>query len=35
MALPKIETPSYELDLPSQNKKVKYRPFTVKEEKIL
>ena len=35
MALPKIETPIYELDLPSQNVKVKYRPFTVKEEKIL
>ena len=35
MVLPKIETPSYELDLPSQNEKVKYRPFTVKEEKIL
>ena len=35
MALPKIETPSYVLDLPSQDVKVKYRPFTVKEEKIL
>ena len=35
MALPKIETPTYELTLPSQDIKVKYRPFSVKEEKIL
>ena len=35
MALPKIETPTYELTLPSQDIKVKYRPFLVKEEKIL
>ena len=35
MALPKIETPTYELTLPSQEIKVKYRPFLVKEEKIL
>lgn len=35
MALPKIDLPMYELTLPSNNKKIKYRPFTVKEEKIL
>jgi hypothetical protein len=35
MALPKIDLPLYELVLPSTGKKVKYRPFTVKEEKIL
>jgi hypothetical protein len=35
MALPKIDLPLYELKLPSTGKKVKYRPFTVKEEKIL
>ena len=35
MALPKVETPTYELTLPSQELKVKYRPFLVKEEKIL
>lgn len=35
MALPKVETPTYELTLPSEDKKVKYRPFLVKEEKIL
>lgn len=35
MALPKIDLPIFELELPSTNKKVKYRPFTVKEEKIL
>jgi len=35
MALPKIDLPLYELTLPSNNKKIKYRPFTVKEEKIL
>jgi hypothetical protein len=35
MALPKIETPTYELTLPSQDLQVKYRPFLVKEEKIL
>jgi len=33
--LPKIEVPTYELTLPSIDKKVKYRPFLVKEEKIL
>jgi hypothetical protein len=35
MALPILETPTYELILPSTNKKVKYRPFLVKEYKIL
>ena len=35
MPLPTIETPTYELKLPSSNKKGKYRPFLVKEEKIL
>ena len=35
MALPILETPTYELTLPSTNKKVKYRPFLVKEYKIL
>tara|TARA_B100001778_G_scaffold290949_1_gene260718 strand:+ start:1670 stop:2392 length:723 start_codon:yes stop_codon:yes gene_type:complete len=35
MPLPKINTPTYELTLPSNNKKVKYRPFLVREEKIL
>ena len=35
MALPKIDLPLFELEVPSTGKKVKYRPFTVKEEKIL
>ena len=35
MPLPKIATPTYELEVPSSKKKVKYRPFLVKEEKIL
>ena len=35
MPLPKISTPTYELALPSTGKKIKYRPFLVKEEKIL
>ena len=35
MPLPKIVTPSYELTLPSNGKKISYRPFLVKEEKIL
>ena len=35
MALPTIETPRYELTLPSQDIQVQYRPFLVKEEKIL
>jgi hypothetical protein len=35
MPLPKISTPSYELVIPSTKKTIKYRPFLVKEEKIL
>jgi len=35
MPLPQISSPTYELVLPSSNKKIKYRPFLVKEEKIL
>ena len=35
MPLPTIATPTYELTLPSTGKKVKYRPFLVKEEKLL
>jgi hypothetical protein len=35
MPLPKINTPTYELELPSSGKKIKYRPFLVREEKIL
>ena len=35
MALPKLTTPTYELELPSTDEKIKYRPFLVKEEKIL
>jgi hypothetical protein len=35
MALPQINTPVYELTIPSNGKKIKYRPFVVKEEKIL
>ena len=35
MALPKLITPTYELELPSSDEKIKFRPFLVKEEKIL
>jgi citrate lyase gamma subunit len=35
MPLPKISTPTYELELPSTEKKIRYRPFLVKEEKLL
>jgi len=35
MALPKLTTPTYELEIPSTDVKIKYRPFLVKEEKIL
>ena len=35
MPLPKISTPSYELELPSTGKTIQYRPFLVKEEKLL
>ena len=35
MALPKLNTPTYELELPSTGEKIKYRPFLIKEQKIL
>ena len=35
MPLPKISTPIYELEIPSLQKKIRYRPFLVKEEKVL
>ena len=35
MPLPTISTPTYELTLPSSERKIKFRPFLVKEEKIL
>jgi len=35
MALPKLTTPTYELEIPSTDTKISYRPFLVKEEKIL
>ena len=35
MALPEIATPTYTLTIPSTKKKVKYRPFLVKEQKLL
>jgi len=35
MPLPKISAPTYELELPSTGKKIRYRPFLVREEKIL
>ncbi len=35
MPLPKIATPTYELELPSTGKSIQYRPFLVKEEKLL
>ena len=35
MPLPKIATPTYELELPSTRQSIKYRPFLVKEEKVL
>ena len=35
MALPKLDTPTYTLELPSTGEEIKYRPFLVKEEKIL
>ena len=35
MALPKIDNPTYTLELPSTGEVVKYRPFLVKEQKIL
>ena len=35
MALPKINTPTYEMELPSTGETIKYRPFLVKEQKLL
>ena len=35
MPLPKINAPTYEMVIPSSKKKIRYRPFLVKEEKIL
>jgi hypothetical protein len=35
MALPKLDTPTFELTLPSNGSKVKFRPFLVKEHKVL
>jgi hypothetical protein len=35
MPLPIIETPKYETKLPSTGKKIQYRPYLVKEEKML
>ena len=35
MALPVLTIPTYELEVPSTDEKIKYRPFLVKEEKIL
>ena len=35
MPLPKIATPTYELELPSTGESIQFRPFLVKEEKVL
>ena len=35
MPLPKISTPTYELELPSSGETITYRPFLVREEKLL
>jgi len=35
MALPKLDVPTYEIELPISKKKIKYRPFLVKEQKNL
>jgi len=35
MALPKLENPTYTLELPSNGREIKYRPFLVKEQKVL
>jgi hypothetical protein len=35
MALPKIDVPTYEIELPVSKKKIKFRPFLVKEQKNL
>ena len=35
MALPKLDVPTYEIELPLSKKKIKYRPFLVKEQRNL
>ena len=35
MALPRIDTPTYQLTLPSTQEKIDFRPFLVKEQKII
>ena len=35
MALPKIDTPVYDLELPLSKKKIRFRPFLVKEQRNL
>ena len=35
MALPKLDVPIYEMVIPSTDEKIKYRPFLIKEEKVL
>ena len=35
MALPQLNTPSYEMEVPSTGETVKYRPFLIKEQKVL
>ena len=35
MALPKLNTPTHQLELPSTGQKITYRPFLVKEQKLL
>ena len=35
MALPKLQNPTYETELPSSGEKIKYRPFLIKEQKLL
>ena len=35
MALPKLDVPTYEIELPVSKKKIKYRPFLVKEQRNL
>ena len=35
MALPKIDTPTFDLNVPSTGEKITFRPWLVKEEKIL
>ena len=35
MALPRLDTPTYEITIPSTGETTKYRPFLVKEQKVL